>query len=129
MIGAGLGDLSEVISNLKDNDGKKHSSMRVDVSQSKQVEDLVTEICKVCLINVLLVTCKSCIGKNKWRLLLKILNNIILCCFFPKRYSRPPCVVVNCAGITRDALFVKMTEEEFDDVIAINLKVSFVCIM
>ena len=31
-------------------------------------------------------------------------------------------VVVNCAGITRDKLFMRMEEQDFDDVIAINLK-------
>ena len=31
-------------------------------------------------------------------------------------------VLVNCAGITRDAMTKKMTEQQFDDVIAINLK-------
>lgn len=33
--------------------------------------------------------------------------------------------VVNSAGITRDSLFLKQTEREFDDVITINLKVRF----
>lgn len=31
-------------------------------------------------------------------------------------------VLVNCAGITRDAMTRKMTEEQFDQVIAVNLK-------
>lgn len=31
-------------------------------------------------------------------------------------------VLVNCAGITRDAMTKKMTEEQFDQVIAVNLK-------
>lgn len=31
-------------------------------------------------------------------------------------------ILVNCAGITRDALTLKMTEEQFDEVIDINLK-------
>lgn len=31
-------------------------------------------------------------------------------------------VLVNCAGITRDAMTKKMSEEQFDDVIAVNLK-------
>lgn len=31
-------------------------------------------------------------------------------------------ILVNCAGITRDAMTRKMTEEEFDKVIAVNLK-------
>lgn len=31
-------------------------------------------------------------------------------------------VLVNCAGITRDAMTKKMTEDQFDQVIAVNLK-------
>ena len=31
-------------------------------------------------------------------------------------------ILVNCAGITRDAMTKKMTEQQFDDVIAVNLK-------
>ena len=31
-------------------------------------------------------------------------------------------VLVNCAGITRDSMTKKMSEEQFDDVIAVNLK-------
>lgn len=31
-------------------------------------------------------------------------------------------VLVNCAGITRDAMTKKMTEEQFDQVVAVNLK-------
>lgn len=31
-------------------------------------------------------------------------------------------ILVNCAGITRDAMTCKMTEEQFDQVIAVNLK-------
>lgn len=31
-------------------------------------------------------------------------------------------ILVNCAGITRDAITDKMTEEQFDQVIAVNLK-------
>ncbi|CAJ0951053.1 unnamed protein product, partial [Mesorhabditis belari] len=33
-----------------------------------------------------------------------------------------PNVVVNCAGITRDATLLKMSEQAFDDVVAVNLK-------
>ncbi|XP_004205486.2 estradiol 17-beta-dehydrogenase 8 isoform X1 [Hydra vulgaris] len=87
VIGVGLGDVSGVISSLKERFDEKHLSLVVNVSQNKQVEDLVKEICK--------------------------------------KYSRPPCIVVNCAGITRDALMVKMSEEEFDDVIDVNLKGTF----
>ncbi len=31
-------------------------------------------------------------------------------------------ILVNCAGITRDAMTSKMTEEQFDQVVAVNLK-------
>eukprot|EP00591_Stephanopyxis_turris_P005159 CAMPEP_0195519618 /NCGR_PEP_ID=MMETSP0794_2-20130614/15141_1 /TAXON_ID=515487 /ORGANISM="Stephanopyxis turris, Strain CCMP 815" /LENGTH=290 /DNA_ID=CAMNT_0040648801 /DNA_START=23 /DNA_END=895 /DNA_ORIENTATION=+ len=34
-------------------------------------------------------------------------------------------ILVNCAGITRDNLIENMTEDEFDDVIAVNLKGTF----
>jgi len=37
-------------------------------------------------------------------------------------------VLVNNAGITRDALLLKMTEKDFDRVIAVNLKGPFNCI-
>ena len=41
--------------------------------------------------------------------------------------SCPPLsVVVNNAGIIRDALMLKMTEEDFDDVIRVNLKVTMI---
>lgn len=33
-----------------------------------------------------------------------------------------PHVVVNCAGITRDSTLLKMSEQAFDDVVAVNLK-------
>ena len=38
--------------------------------------------------------------------------------------SAVPSIVVNNAGITRDALLLKATEEQFDEVIKVNLKVS-----
>ena len=37
-------------------------------------------------------------------------------------------VLVNNAGITRDQLVLRMTEQEFDDVIRVNLKGTFNCI-
>ena len=36
-----------------------------------------------------------------------------------------PSVIVNAAGITRDALLLKMREEDFDDVIRVNLKGTY----
>ena len=38
-------------------------------------------------------------------------------------YKRPPCILVNSAGITSDGLLLKMDEEKFDKVIEVNLKV------
>ena len=38
-----------------------------------------------------------------------------------------PDILINNAGITRDNLAVRMTEEEFDQVIATNLKGAFLC--
>lgn len=43
-----------------------------------------------------------------------------------KRYGRID-VLVNNAGITRDALFVRMSEEDWDRVMAVNLKSVFNC--
>ena len=37
-------------------------------------------------------------------------------------------ILVNNAGITRDNLIMKMSEADFDDVIAVNLKGAFNCI-
>ena len=39
-------------------------------------------------------------------------------------YKKPPCILVNCAGITSDEFLLKMDEEKFDKVIKVNLKVS-----
>ncbi|MFH0883786.1 MAG: glucose 1-dehydrogenase [bacterium] len=36
-------------------------------------------------------------------------------------------ILINNAGITRDATLMKMTEEQFDQVIAVNLKGVFLC--
>ncbi|UOD33836.1 3-oxoacyl-[acyl-carrier-protein] reductase [Deferribacteraceae bacterium V6Fe1] len=36
-------------------------------------------------------------------------------------------ILVNNAGITRDGLFMRMSEKDFDDVIDINLKGTFLC--
>ena len=44
-----------------------------------------------------------------------------LCKAIIEEYGRID-VLINCAGITRDALTKKMSEAQFDDVIAVNLK-------
>lgn len=41
------------------------------------------------------------------------------------RFSRPPSVVVSCAGITRDEFLLHMSEEDWDRVVAVNLKGIF----
>lgn len=38
-------------------------------------------------------------------------------------YGKPPTIIVNCAGITRDNFILKLSEEDFDEVLKINLKV------
>jgi 17beta-estradiol 17-dehydrogenase / 3alpha(17beta)-hydroxysteroid dehydrogenase (NAD+) / 3-oxoacyl-[acyl-carrier protein] reductase alpha subunit len=40
------------------------------------------------------------------------------------KFKRPPTVVVNCAGITRDAFILKMDDSDFDMVLNVNLKVG-----
>ncbi|KAG5307181.1 DHB8 dehydrogenase, partial [Acromyrmex insinuator] len=42
-----------------------------------------------------------------------------------KQFSRPPTVIVNSAGITRDNFLVKLSDNNFDDVINVNLKGTF----
>ncbi|PNF18567.1 Estradiol 17-beta-dehydrogenase 8 [Cryptotermes secundus] len=45
-----------------------------------------------------------------------------------KHYSRPPSVVVNSAGITRDNFLLKMDEKWFQKVIDVNLKGTFLVV-
>lgn len=40
-------------------------------------------------------------------------------------YKGPPTILVNSAGITRDQILLRMKEEEFDEVINVNLKGTF----
>ncbi|KAM5167131.1 (3R)-3-hydroxyacyl-CoA dehydrogenase isoform 2-T2 [Callospermophilus lateralis] len=40
-------------------------------------------------------------------------------------FSRPPSVVVSCAGITRDEFLLHMSEDDWDQVIDVNLKGIF----
>lgn len=40
------------------------------------------------------------------------------------RYKKPPSIVVNSAGIKKDNFLLKMSEQDFDDVIDVNLKVD-----
>ncbi|KAG4073637.1 hypothetical protein HA402_000861 [Bradysia odoriphaga] len=41
------------------------------------------------------------------------------------KYKKPPSIVVNSAGITKDNFLLKMSEQDFDDVISVNLKGTF----
>lgn len=43
-----------------------------------------------------------------------------------KQYKAPATIVVNSAGITRDNWLTKMSEEDYDAVLNVNLKVGFV---
>lgn len=40
------------------------------------------------------------------------------------KYRRPPAIIVNSAGITRDSFILKMDDDEFDLVMKVNLKAS-----
>lgn len=40
-------------------------------------------------------------------------------------YKSPPSCIINCAGITRDNFLLKLSEQDFDDVINVNLKVNY----
>lgn len=41
------------------------------------------------------------------------------------KFNQPPSILVNAAGITKDNFLLKITEEDFDDVIRVNLKGTF----
>ena len=41
------------------------------------------------------------------------------------KYKRPPDIIVNSAGITKDGFMLRMKEEDFDKVIDVNLKGTF----
>uniref|UniRef100_A0A1I7Z2C7 Estradiol 17-beta-dehydrogenase 8-like n=1 Tax=Steinernema glaseri TaxID=37863 RepID=A0A1I7Z2C7_9BILA len=46
--------------------------------------------------------------------------------FVKERFSSAsPQIVVNCAGITQDSTLLKMSEEQFDKVVDVNLKGTF----
>ena len=42
-----------------------------------------------------------------------------------EKYKRPPDIIVNSAGITKDGHLLRMKEEDFDQVIDVNLKGTF----
>ena len=41
------------------------------------------------------------------------------------QYDIPANIIVNCAGITRDAMMLKMTDQQLDDVLNVNVKGTF----
>ena len=41
------------------------------------------------------------------------------------KYKRPPDIIVNSAGITKDGFMLRMKEEDFNKVIDVNLKGTF----
>ena len=41
------------------------------------------------------------------------------------KYKRAPDIIVNSAGITRDGFMLRMKEEDFDKVVDVNLKGTF----
>lgn len=47
-----------------------------------------------------------------------------LCLLLQSRYFQPPSVCVNAAGITQDDFLLNMSEEQFDTVVRVNLKVG-----
>jgi len=42
-----------------------------------------------------------------------------------KVFKSPPNIIVNCAGITRDAMLLKMTDQQLDSVLDVNIKGTF----
>nr|CAI5847215.1 unnamed protein product [Callosobruchus analis] len=40
-----------------------------------------------------------------------------------EKYKQPPTIIVNSAGITRDNFLLKLSEQDFDEVLDVNLKV------
>ena len=39
------------------------------------------------------------------------------------KFTETPSIVVNSAGITRDSLFLRLQEQQYDQVLNVNLKV------
>lgn len=42
-----------------------------------------------------------------------------------QEYDLPANIIINCAGITRDALMIKMTDQQLDQVLDVNVKGTF----
>ncbi|KAJ8942671.1 hypothetical protein NQ314_009993 [Rhamnusium bicolor] len=56
---------------------------------------------------------------GEFRSIKKALDRII------KEYTKPPTIIVNSAGITRDNFILKLSQEDFDEVLNVNLKGTF----
>lgn len=84
-------------------------------SSSKAAEEVVEEAKK---LGVQALAVKADVSKNDEieNLVKQVLNNF-----------GSIDILVNNAGITRDNLLIRMSEEEFQDVIDINLKGAFIC--
>jgi 3-oxoacyl-[acyl-carrier protein] reductase len=84
-------------------------------SSSKAAEEVVEEAKK---LGVSALAVKADVSKNDEieNLVKEVLNN----------FSSID-ILVNNAGITRDNLLIRMSEEDFQDVIDINLKGAFIC--
>lgn len=41
------------------------------------------------------------------------------------KYSVPPTIIINSAGITRDQFILKLTQDDFDQVLDVNLRGTF----
>lgn len=42
-----------------------------------------------------------------------------------QEYDLPANIIINCAGITRDAMMLKMTDQQFDEVLNVNIRGTF----
>lgn len=49
----------------------------------------------------------------------EILNRVL------EKYKKPPTIIVNSAGITRDNFLLQLSQQDFDDVINVNLRGTF----
>jgi len=68
-------------------------------------------------------------GGAAWAFALDVSDSAAVADFFAERIKDKVdlAVLVNNAGITRDVLLVRMRDEDFDRVIAVNLRGAFVC--
>lgn len=87
------------------------------VDYSKNVENIAKELQAEASHQKLRVSSHIC-DISKSDQVDKLLNNVIEA----HAEFKAPNVIVNSAGIVRDAYLVKMTEDQFDQVVATNLK-------